>query len=934
MSWKRLSRPLALSALAFTLQIWRLGEQSLWYDEGFSVWLASRPLIEILARTAADIHPPLYYVLLAGWMDLAGAGEFSLRYLSVLAAVATIPLMWALGRRTLGEHSGTIAALLVAISPLWLWYARDARMYTLVTALVVASTLSLLRWMDRPRRATLGVYVFLNALAIYTHFFAWFIVAAQAGFGLLWMLFDLERRRRLVSLVGAWGAIFLVYLPWLRFVFIRLGADRSYWGGTLSVGHVVETIIETWAVGHTVDPTLGEATSVIVLFLAAGGLGALLIRYSRQKRARRTLLLLVSWLVIPLIALLLVSFGRPKYHPRYMMIGAPAYVLALTALPAWLFDGKWQIRRIVGTTLGLGLLSALVAVNLFADYNLYTNPAFTKDDWRSVAQLLEREHDSDEPILLVSGHAYPVFTYYYEGDDWIPLPDEPTLDTTQVLSWDIAPKLAQVLDNAEGVWLVAWQDEVVDPDRLVPFLLNHAGGVEQSTPAFWGVEVRHWRFPERADVPLKPPMRAELNVNFDDQIRLVGWEPPEEALPANRGVPLTLYWELSEATERDLKVTLEIVDGKGFSWGQLDRRPGNYFHPTFRWRPNDVRPGRYDVSLAAGTPPGTYYVEAGVYADETGEELDVLDEAGAPQGHRARLGAIEVVSPTAPMPAPRWPKMAWWHDRMMQSGITLLATQVVAPESTLEPGFSVPVSLWWRATETPDEDVTLHFGWQQNRDTYGADSAIAPGGPNWPAQTWREGELVLTKTRVRVPPEMPAGPAALVAWLTDAGGEDSPSVRLGEFDIVESDKVFTEPAPQHEQVSVFDETVRLIGYDIPGETITPGRQFTTTLYWQALGSTEAPLTSFVHLLDADGRFVAGQDHEPQDSAGPTDAWVRGEYVRDDFAFEVPAVLPPGPYRLEVGWYDSSDPELPRLPAAGEGADGNRVILETEFQRAE
>lgn len=934
MRWKRLGRPLALSALAFTLQIWHLGGQSLWYDEGFSVWLASRPLIEILARTAADIHPPLYYVFLAGWIDLTGSSEFSLRYLSVMAAVVTIPLMWVLGRRTLGERSGTIAALLVAISPLWLWYARDARMYTIVTALVVASTWVLLRWIDRPNRATLVVYVVLNVLAIYTHFFAWFIIAAQAGFGVLWMLSDAERRQRLLPLIGAWSVTFLAYLPWLRFVLIRLGADRSYWEGTLSISRVIETMLETWAVGHTVDPTLAEAASLIVLCLAAGGLGALLIRYSRQKRARRTLLLLASWLVIPLVALLLVSFGRPKYHPRYMMISAPAYILALAALPAWLFDGNWQLRRIVGATLGLGLLSVLIAVNLFADYNLYTNPAFTKDDWRSVAQLLEREREPDEPVLLVSGHAYPVFTYYYHDDDWVPLPDEPTLDTTQVLSWDIAQKLAQVLKDADGAWLVAWQDEVVDPDRLVPFLLNHAGGVEQSEPAFWGVEVRYWRFPEEAHVPLKPPMRAELDANFGDTLQLVGWEPPEKALPADRNIPLTLYWKLTEETDRDLKVSLEVVDADGFSWGQLDRRPGNYFHPTFRWRANDVRPGRYSVSLAAGTPPGTYYIEAGVYTDETGEELDVLDEAGAPQGHRVRLGAIEVVSPTAPMPAPRFPKTAWWHDQPMQSGLTLLATQTTAPASELEPGFSVPVSLWWRANETPAEDITLHFGWQHNPDTFSAGTGIAPGGPNWPAHTWREDELVLTKTRVRVPSDMPAGTATLVTWLTDAGGDQSNPVQMGQFEIVKGDKVFTKPATQYEQVSVFDETIRLIGYDLPGDTIQPGQQFTTTLYWHALGSTEKPLTSFVHLLDVEGRFVAGHDHMPHDGAAPTDAWVRGEYVRDDFSFEVPAEVPPGPYRLEVGWYDSSDPDLPRLPAAGEGADGKRVLLETQFQRAE
>ncbi|MCS7001252.1 MAG: hypothetical protein NZ518_00235, partial [Dehalococcoidia bacterium] len=58
----------ALTAVAFGLRVANLGGQSLWYDEGFSVFLARHAVADIIRLTAGDIHPPLYYVLLHGWI--------------------------------------------------------------------------------------------------------------------------------------------------------------------------------------------------------------------------------------------------------------------------------------------------------------------------------------------------------------------------------------------------------------------------------------------------------------------------------------------------------------------------------------------------------------------------------------------------------------------------------------------------------------------------------------------------------------------------------------------------------------------------------------------------------------------------------------------------------------------------------------------------
>ena len=78
--------PLAIVLLSFALRLYTLGDANVWWDEAYSVWLARMPLADVLRITAADVHPPLYYALLHGWIRLAGDGEFAIRFLPCSSA--------------------------------------------------------------------------------------------------------------------------------------------------------------------------------------------------------------------------------------------------------------------------------------------------------------------------------------------------------------------------------------------------------------------------------------------------------------------------------------------------------------------------------------------------------------------------------------------------------------------------------------------------------------------------------------------------------------------------------------------------------------------------------------------------------------------------------------------------------------------------------
>ncbi|MDH4136466.1 MAG: hypothetical protein OEW09_07110, partial [Anaerolineae bacterium] len=84
----------AILLLAFALRLYRLGYQSIWYDEGVSIHLAQKSLAALTAHTAGDIHPPLYYYLLHFWLKAAGSSEFAVAFLSLTFGLLLVPLVY------------------------------------------------------------------------------------------------------------------------------------------------------------------------------------------------------------------------------------------------------------------------------------------------------------------------------------------------------------------------------------------------------------------------------------------------------------------------------------------------------------------------------------------------------------------------------------------------------------------------------------------------------------------------------------------------------------------------------------------------------------------------------------------------------------------------------------------------------------------------
>ena len=325
---------------------------ALWLDEALSVHIARLPLDQLHAALRQDGAPPVYYLLLHGWMRVFGQSPSATRALSSVLSLAALPAAWALGRRWRDAPTAWTTVLLLASSPFAVRYATETRMYALVVLEVTVGGLLLLRAAERPSVGRLVPLSVVTALLVLTHYWSLFLLACL-GVGLLWRARRGRTARRLVlALVG--GGVLVV--PWLPTLLFQVSHTGTPWAPAPSLVAALDTV-GSWAG----DDTL--AARVLALLLFALGLLAVLGRATAEgvllaRPADRRALLLLALSAGPLLLGLVVGLlGKAGYAPRYSAIALPAALL-LVAAGLRVLPGRLQTAT-TAVVVVLGLVGAV-----------------------------------------------------------------------------------------------------------------------------------------------------------------------------------------------------------------------------------------------------------------------------------------------------------------------------------------------------------------------------------------------------------------------------------------------------------------------------------------------------------------------------------------------------------------------------------------------
>ena len=212
----------------------------LWLDEALSVNIASLPAGEIADALRRDGHPPLYYWLLSGWMDLVGSGDVAVRALSGLFGVAALPLAYVAGRRRGGERTGLAVLLVVAVMPWSIRYGSETRMYALVFLLVLAAWLLADDLLVRPSRWRAAALAAVTAAGVLSHYWVLYVgIAAVAALGWRWYRGDDEARRGSLRVAVSLAVGAVAFVPWLDSFLYQAEHTGTPWAGPLRPTQVV-----------------------------------------------------------------------------------------------------------------------------------------------------------------------------------------------------------------------------------------------------------------------------------------------------------------------------------------------------------------------------------------------------------------------------------------------------------------------------------------------------------------------------------------------------------------------------------------------------------------------------------------------------------------------------------------------------------------------
>lgn len=916
----------ALIILAFALRLYRLEAKSIWLDEGFSIGRANQELSFIFTNTLPiqgfpthDLHPPLYFILLHFLIGLAGDSEFSARFLPVVFSVLLIPLFYIIGKRLFASQVGLLASLLSALSPLYLWYAQEIRMYTMLVFLGLLSVYALCRALgiggEGKRRPIARVgswicYLLATLAMLYTHYEGFLLLAFEA---VAFLIISLQGRRWWVLILLIMIAI--GSLPLLPFALSRLAPDAPAAYRFVRLPIIIRDLVNSFSLGISVD--LREVFWLDAIVLVILLLGIVMPDGEDIKVRLGKSLFLLGYLCIPIAALYLLSFVKPMYMTvRHLIIVSPAYYLGV-AVGLRTMRGRWPLL------FGASLL--LIGTGMaYSTYNCFFDSRYMKDDYRSMVEYVEKRSQPKELIVLNDAVYSHVWEYYYHGElSWTALPRFPELAGPQTIE-----SMEALAQQYEGIWLV-YSPEGLVKDWFEEHLFKIDDRVFPATDAL--VAVAHY-LTQRPVLDYRPPMGEEIEARVGTHLILLGYERgwPE----VGDKVYLTLFWRVKEALTEDYSFSFRLRDQEGQLWGQNDVIPFNDLYPTSHWEPHKVIAQPIVIPLPPGTPPGLYHLFLRAYSRRDGRELEVLDERGVPAGTAVTLGEFQLL----PSPLPSPPALSLPHLRREEFGGQLRLLGYELPSREWRSGESLHLELYWQAMASLTKDYEVVLQMVDHRGEVLRERAYLPSKADYPTSWWAVGSLVRGQYDLLIPPAAEGERVRLVLKVREEKREGflplgpdwwplkGYGLALTTLTVAGQERTFQLPSVQYPRRAYLGDEVEFLGYDLDKSQVGRGQSITLALYWRALTEMEVNYRVFVHLLSEEGEIWAQKDSPPVEASRPTAGWVEGEVIRDEYQIALEGEMPIGEYLLTAGIYNPLSGE--RLPVLieGERVQGDRIPL--------
>lgn len=537
---------IAITIMGGFLRVLLLGTKGMWLDETFSVWMARHSIAEMLQWIVRiDQHPPLYYLILHYWISRYGDTAYYARLFSVLFGVATIPVIYLIGKRLAGAVVGLAAAVFLSFSLFNIYFAQEARMYTLLMFLVAVAVYALSRLLTDPRslqpigsqfrdylrawRTAKPVeepdkrdyrylmetpqtgwkawlyrhhwspiqsietdlawvaFIVFSAATLWTHNTAVFFLLAANIFVVGLILFQRVNKSGTQPALQAptfWNWVLAqvgIFLLWSPWI-------RAFLQQARQVDQQFWIPKPTWdIVTQTLRDLLNASAptqaSQVMTWILCVVLGLGLVHFRKRLAI---FLFLAALFAVPFLGELIVSLHRPIFLGRTLIWIAIPLFLVLGA-------GIAQLRFRFLIILAIGVLGANY---MFSAGDYYRH--MQKEDWSGPAGYVSLYSQENDLILFNSAMVQIPFDYYFEAYEdkyrlqvekyGVPDMFDCRIPEPRMTDGDI-PRLTSLLQDHNRVWLIYSHNSYTDPTGLIPQTLAAEMELVQERD-FYGVQVQ------------------------------------------------------------------------------------------------------------------------------------------------------------------------------------------------------------------------------------------------------------------------------------------------------------------------------------------------------------------------------------------------------------------------------------------------------------
>ncbi|MFH1182039.1 MAG: glycosyltransferase family 39 protein [Candidatus Woesearchaeota archaeon] len=370
--------------LATIVRVCDIGKEPYWLDEAISIRQSQGSYSDAISLIKVDNHLPVYISILWGWVHLFGTSETSSRMLSAIFGIASVFMIFLVGRKMFNSKVGLIASIFLALSKIGVYYSQESRLYSLFLFLSLLSVYSYLLFSEKQSLKHGLLYFLSSLLMLYTHLFAVLIIAIQN------LHYFANNYRKLRWMVMQ-ALLALSFAPWL-FVLIyqTRHMENLAWIITPSVVDIFNIFYDF----------AGNAF-LLTLFVIVIVLGVL----AAKPKYKSEQLLLILWLLFPIIGMFIASqIVIPLFHVRYFLFTLPALYLLVA----------WSIFRLKSTYIKIGCILAIIVASILLLVS--QSASLDKADWRGLSQFMKANVGKEDIIAIDPFYQQDPFAFYYDND--------------------------------------------------------------------------------------------------------------------------------------------------------------------------------------------------------------------------------------------------------------------------------------------------------------------------------------------------------------------------------------------------------------------------------------------------------------------------------------------------------------------------------------